>query len=102
MPSASGRLPFRTVAVLTVMLPLLGFITCVAWSLKFDFKSSTATHCGVSFILKFEICNTFFMLPCISPATYNTHTNICRCTITFHQYQLQLGTIFLKDIFGEL
>ena len=48
MAKVSGHLKFRTVAVLTVMLPLFGFITCVAWSLLYDFKSSTATHCGVS------------------------------------------------------
>lgn len=48
MAKYGGRILFRTVTVLTVMLPLVGFVVCVAWSLIFDFKSATATHCGVS------------------------------------------------------
>jgi len=43
----NGSLRFRTVAVLTVMLPLSGFVICVLWSLYYNFRSSTATHCGV-------------------------------------------------------
>lgn len=42
-----GGCRFRTVAVLTVLLPLTGFVVCVAWSLIYDFKGATATHCGV-------------------------------------------------------
>lgn len=42
------KLQFRSVAVLTVLLPLSGFILCVGISVIYDFKSSTATHCGVS------------------------------------------------------
>lgn len=51
MPYTRSGLKFRTVVVLTVMLPLTGFITCVAWSLIFHFKSSTATHCRVSTVI---------------------------------------------------
>ena len=91
MAKVGDRVLFRTVTVLTVMLPLFGFIVCVAWSLIFDFKSSTATHCGVS-NCQFLLLSTVFSSLCF----------VHRCTITCHQYQLQLGTISLKDIFGDL
>jgi len=47
MHPLNRRLQFRTVAVLTVLLPFSSFIICVLWSLYFNFASSTATHCGV-------------------------------------------------------
>jgi len=40
-----GMVPFASVVV---ALPLFGFLSCIGWSLLCDFKSSTATHCGVS------------------------------------------------------
>lgn len=50
MHPLNRRLQFRTVAVLTVLLPFSSFIICVLWSLYFNFASSTATHCGVNFL----------------------------------------------------
>lgn len=38
---------FRNVVVLTLLLPLTAFFFCVYWSVTFNFKSATSTHCGV-------------------------------------------------------
>jgi len=40
-----GMVPFYSVVA---SLPLFGFLSCIGLSLLYDFKSSTATHCGVS------------------------------------------------------
>lgn len=41
------RLPFTSFTVGTVLLPLTGFIACIALSLMYHFEDSTYTHCGV-------------------------------------------------------
>uniref|UniRef100_W5KEV0 Acyltransferase PGAP2 n=1 Tax=Astyanax mexicanus TaxID=7994 RepID=W5KEV0_ASTMX len=41
------RLPFTLFAVLTVCLPLLGFITCITVSLLYHYNEATYTHCQV-------------------------------------------------------
>lgn len=42
------KLRSSTVAICTVLLPLSSFVTCVLWSLRFNFEESTATHCKVA------------------------------------------------------
>ncbi|XP_021375792.1 post-GPI attachment to proteins factor 2-like [Mizuhopecten yessoensis] len=42
------QVPFVYVAKTAVLLPLFGFLFCVSWSILYDFKSSTATHCKVA------------------------------------------------------
>ncbi|KAM3601656.1 uncharacterized protein V6R79_016349 [Siganus canaliculatus] len=42
------RLPFKSFAVGTVLLPLTGFIACIFISLWYHFEDSTYTHCRVS------------------------------------------------------
>ena len=37
----------KTLACYILPLPSVGFLLCVILSLIYDFKSSTATHCGV-------------------------------------------------------
>ncbi|XP_029674553.1 post-GPI attachment to proteins factor 2-like [Formica exsecta] len=39
--------PFSKVAWLTVSLPFLAFVFCVAWSVLYNFEHSTSTHCQV-------------------------------------------------------
>lgn len=39
--------PFSRVAWLTVSLPFLAFVFCVAWSVLYNFEHSTSTHCQV-------------------------------------------------------
>ncbi|MBN3300156.1 acyltransferase PGAP2 isoform X2 [Amia ocellicauda] len=41
------RVRFTKFIVATVLLPLLGFFSCIFISLIFHFRESTATHCGV-------------------------------------------------------
>lgn len=107
MPYTRGRLQFRTGAVLTVMLPLLGFITCVTWSLIFDFKSSTATHCGVSiftfnFWCLFPHFNSYFLqvhnyLPSVSAAIgdYVPQRYIWRTVIALHTVpRIQIAFVY--------
>lgn len=40
-------LPFARLVWLTVSLPLLAFLFCVAWSVVYNFEHSTSTHCKV-------------------------------------------------------
>lgn len=42
------KIQFGNFAIATTLLPLLGFLFCVFWSLIFHFKASTATHCMVA------------------------------------------------------
>ncbi|CAN7950480.1 unnamed protein product [Ixodes pacificus] len=39
---------FRTIAVVTALLPLSSFLMCIFYSLMFQFKQVTATHCQPS------------------------------------------------------
>lgn len=39
--------PFSKVAWLTVSLPFLAFVFCVAWSVLYNFEHATSTHCQV-------------------------------------------------------
>ncbi|XP_067120190.1 post-GPI attachment to proteins factor 2 [Centruroides vittatus] len=52
MPSSESKalvqIRFRTIALCTVCLPLFSFIFCVIWSLIFNFRQVTSTHCQVS------------------------------------------------------
>ncbi|XP_069129873.1 post-GPI attachment to proteins factor 2-like [Argopecten irradians] len=45
--NAVFQIQFVYVAKTAVLLPLIGFLFCVTWSILYDFKSSTATHCKV-------------------------------------------------------
>lgn len=86
MAKYGGRMLFRTVAVLTVMLPFVGFVVCVAWSLIFDFKSATATHCGVH-----------NYLPSVSAAIgdYYPQRFIWRIAIAFHTIpRIQIAHVY--------
>ncbi|KAI1301528.1 Post-GPI attachment to proteins factor 2 [Halotydeus destructor] len=44
---SSFRIPFGKFALVTVSLPLGAFVFCVIWSIIFNFKQTTATHCNV-------------------------------------------------------
>lgn len=41
------RIPLARMAVVTVLMPLGAFLTCIYLSLRYNFDLSTATHCGV-------------------------------------------------------
>ncbi|ETN58460.1 fgf receptor activating protein [Anopheles darlingi] len=41
------RIRFGKLAVTTAMLPVLGFLFCVVWSLMYNFVQANATHCMV-------------------------------------------------------
>lgn len=42
------RLPFKSFAVGTVLLPVTGFIACIFISLLYHYEDATYTHCKVS------------------------------------------------------
>ncbi|CAG2101169.1 unnamed protein product, partial [Medioppia subpectinata] len=44
----SITVPFGSLAVMAVTLPLVAMIVCIMWSLVYEFESSTSTHCGVN------------------------------------------------------
>lgn len=41
------RIPFQTLAVTTATAQISSLVFCLAWSVKFNFYESTATHCRV-------------------------------------------------------
>uniref|UniRef100_T1JLR0 Splicing factor YJU2 n=1 Tax=Strigamia maritima TaxID=126957 RepID=T1JLR0_STRMM len=42
------RLSVPKVALITLAFPFGAFITCILWSIKYDFEAATFTHCRVS------------------------------------------------------
>ncbi|RUS89477.1 hypothetical protein EGW08_002774 [Elysia chlorotica] len=46
-PKSLVSIPFPTMAKIVCGLPLFATFFCVVWSLVYDFKTSTATHCKV-------------------------------------------------------
>ncbi|XP_022070695.1 post-GPI attachment to proteins factor 2 [Acanthochromis polyacanthus] len=76
------RLPFTDFAVVTVLLPLVGFIGCLFISLMYHFEDSTYTHCQVS-----------NYLPSISAAiSLIPERYIWRCCIGLHSAPRYLVT----------
>ncbi|XP_035780795.1 post-GPI attachment to proteins factor 2-like [Anopheles albimanus] len=47
MRKSTVRIRFGKLAVTTAMLPVLGFLFCVVWSLMYNFVQANATHCMV-------------------------------------------------------
>ncbi|XP_058057380.1 post-GPI attachment to proteins factor 2-like [Anopheles bellator] len=47
MRKSTARVRFGKVAGATGMLPIVGFLFCVAWSLLYNFEQANATHCLV-------------------------------------------------------
>lgn len=46
--SGSGiRIPFQELAIATATAQISSLVFCLAWSIKFNFQESTATHCRV-------------------------------------------------------
>ncbi|KPM09764.1 protein kinase C-binding protein [Sarcoptes scabiei] len=43
-----GLFSFQRLSIVTLSLPLFGFVFCIFWSLFFNFTDSTSTHCGVN------------------------------------------------------
>lgn len=43
------RISMPSIVIKTVCLPLFGMFFSVVWSILFEWESSTATHCRVSF-----------------------------------------------------
>jgi len=42
------KIPFRSLAVATATAQISSLVFCLAWSIKFNFHESTATHCRVA------------------------------------------------------
>lgn len=45
------RFPIPKVAAAASILPLFGFVFCILWSLMYNFRETTFTHCKVSWKL---------------------------------------------------
>lgn len=47
MTSSRIRIPFQELAIATATAQISSLVFCLAWSIKFNFHESTATHCRV-------------------------------------------------------
>lgn len=45
------RIPLGRFSCITVSLPFLGMLFCIAWSEIYDFEKSTSTHCQIYNVL---------------------------------------------------
>ncbi|XP_037959831.1 post-GPI attachment to proteins factor 2-like isoform X2 [Teleopsis dalmanni] len=87
-PKPVLRIPFGKVAAAVVSLPLGSFTFCVIWSLLFEFRRSTYTHCDVP-----------NFLPSISAAigNYNPQRTVWRVAICLHlPARLAVAKIYWK------
>lgn len=48
LSQAEFAIPFRSIAVVTATTQISSLVFCLAWSVKFNFYESTATHCRVA------------------------------------------------------
>lgn len=46
-PINNFRIPFQSIALTTATTQISSLVFCLAWSIKFNFYESTATHCRV-------------------------------------------------------
>lgn len=69
------RIRFGKLAVVTVMLPVTGFLFCVVWSLLYNFEQANATHCLV-----------YNFLPSLSAAigNYQPQRFVWQFSVLFH------------------
>lgn len=66
---------FQKLAIVTLALPLCGFIFCVLWSMLYNFIDSTSTHCNVP-----------NYLPSVSASigSYSPQKYVWRLTVALH------------------
>lgn len=66
---------FQKLAIVTLALPLCGFIFCVLWSMLYNFVDSTSTHCNVP-----------NYLPSVSASigSYSPQKYVWRLTVALH------------------
>uniref|UniRef100_A0A131XWX1 Putative fgf receptor activating protein n=1 Tax=Ixodes ricinus TaxID=34613 RepID=A0A131XWX1_IXORI len=84
---------FRTIAVVTALLPLSSFLTCIFYSLMFQFKQVTATHC--------QVAN---LLPSISAAigSYTPQRYIWRTGIGLHAAPRLLVSVMYRRYYAAM
>uniref|UniRef100_V5IBC0 Putative post-gpi attachment to protein factor 2 n=1 Tax=Ixodes ricinus TaxID=34613 RepID=V5IBC0_IXORI len=84
---------FRTIAVVTALLPLSSFLTCIFYSLMFQFKQVTVTHC--------QVAN---LLPSISAAigSYTPQRYIWRTGIGLHAAPRLLVSVMYRRYYAAM
>ena len=81
---------FQKLALVTLSLPLCGFIFCVLWSILYNFVDSTSTHCGVP-----------NYLPSVSASigSYSPQKYVWRLTVALHSAPRYLVSIAYYKLF---
>lgn len=92
VPDSPIKIPFRALAVTTATTQISALVFCLAWSIRFNFYESTATHCRVANYLP-SLSATLDFTPqrdvwraCIGMA------GVPRCFIAYLYYKLIYGS----------
>ena len=83
----------QKLALVTLALPVCGFIFCIGWSMAYNFADSTSTHCGVA-----------NYLPSVSASigSYSPQKFVWRFTVALHSAPRCLVSAVYFHLHGSL